>query len=270
VTPAAVEPGFTFHLGTHVCNWIWSDREAFWPWFVSHRTLRRYVTLRRSTAPWALDSGGFTELSMFGRWETTPAEYVAAVRRYRDEIGSLMWAAPQDWMCEPSMLDKTGLTVHEHQQRTVDNLIELRNIAPDLPIIPVLQGWAANDYRRHVAMYADAGIDLFSEPLVGMGTFCRRATYGPIIDLVAELHGDGLRMHGFGLKSDGISRYGWALASADSLAWSFTGRYGGNKCGRPHRAKSCANCRDWAEMWARHATSHHGTHIQPMLPGLSA
>jgi O-acetyl-ADP-ribose deacetylase (regulator of RNase III) len=32
--------------------------------------------------PWALDSGGFTELSLHGRWKATPAAYVAAVRRY--------------------------------------------------------------------------------------------------------------------------------------------------------------------------------------------
>ncbi len=34
--------------------------------------------------------------------------------RYRDEIGCLLWAAPHDWMCEPWITAKTGLTVAEH------------------------------------------------------------------------------------------------------------------------------------------------------------
>jgi len=33
-----------------------------------------------------------------GAGPLTPEQYVAAVRRYRDEIGNLDWAAPQDWM----------------------------------------------------------------------------------------------------------------------------------------------------------------------------
>ena len=44
--------------------------------------------LPRATTWWALDSGGFTELSRYGTWATgpTPAAYAARIRRYRDEI----------------------------------------------------------------------------------------------------------------------------------------------------------------------------------------
>ena len=59
--------------------------------------------------------------------------YAEAVRRYRDEIGQLAFASQQDWMCEPFMLQKTGLTIEEHQRRTVNNFLELQSIAPDLP-----------------------------------------------------------------------------------------------------------------------------------------
>jgi hypothetical protein len=43
-----------------------------------------------------LDSGAFTELSSHGRWDhgPTPAQYVGRIRRYHDDIGSLLWAAP--------------------------------------------------------------------------------------------------------------------------------------------------------------------------------
>ena len=66
-----------FYLGAHQPHWLWTAR---FPLFVSHRQLAR----RRRTAPprscrWALDSGGFTELSLHGRWVTPAADYAAAV-----------------------------------------------------------------------------------------------------------------------------------------------------------------------------------------------
>jgi hypothetical protein len=61
-----------FYLGTHEAHWLW-DAAADFPMFVSHRRLARYVTCRLSTHGWALDSGGFTELSTYGEWRTTPA-----------------------------------------------------------------------------------------------------------------------------------------------------------------------------------------------------
>ncbi len=86
-----------FWLGVHKPAWL--ERTSV-PLMVSHRILHERRTLPRTRGPWVLDSGGFTELSMYGGWWTTPADYVAAARRYADEIGQLAWAAPQDWMCE--------------------------------------------------------------------------------------------------------------------------------------------------------------------------
>jgi len=50
----------------------------------------------RARASWALDSGGFTELSMHGRWLTSPKEYAKRAERYRVEVGRLDFAAVQD------------------------------------------------------------------------------------------------------------------------------------------------------------------------------
>jgi len=107
-----------FYLGAHHPHWL--ERAPF-PLFVSHRQLAARRRLPRAATRWAVDSGGLTELRLHGRWHTSAAEYAAAVRRYRDEIGSLEWAAPQDWMCEPFMLAKTGLTIAVHQAHTVAN-----------------------------------------------------------------------------------------------------------------------------------------------------
>jgi hypothetical protein len=255
-----------FYLGTDDAYWLWDNTPPH-PLFISRRRLERYKNLKPSNTRWALDSGGFTELNMYGEWRTSPHKYVALVQRYANEIGNLDWAAPQDWMCEPSVLAKTGKTVTEHQQLTVNNYLTLKTLSPTLPIIPALQGWQPDDYLRHIEMYDKAGIDLTKAPTVGMGTFCRRANLKPVHNLVYRLWENGLKMHGFGVKQDGLPIMGNYLQSADSLAWSLTARLApGPLCGTQHRAKKCSHCRTWATQWANNINNNIGTAgIQPEL-----
>lgn len=231
-------------LGTHQPSWL---ATAGVPLFVSHRRLAGRRTLPRAIAPFALDSGGFTELSMFGQWQTTPDAYVAAVRRYQQEIGMLLWAAPQDHMCEEAVRLKTGKTVRQHQAATVANFLELRSLAPELPFIPVLQGWCRGDYIQHIDDYDAAGIDLRAEPLVGVGSVCRRQNTISVALLLAELARDEqLSCHAFGVKTRGLDLYGTYLSSSDSLAWSYAGRREPG-CSPTHRSE--ANCLDFAMSW---------------------
>lgn len=234
--------GPLFYLGTHKSHWI---RQLDVPLFVSHRTLAQRRKLPRAVGRWALDSGGFTELSMHGRWKTSTAEYVEAVARYAEDVGGLDWAAPQDWMVEPFILAKTGLSLREHQDRTVENYLSLRGTG--LPFVPVLQGWTVDDYHACADLYESAGVDLAAEPTVGVGSVCRRQNEheaGAIFRTLAER---GLRLHGFGVKLAGLVRYGKHLASADSLAWSFEARYSPPMDGCPHA--SCSNCQRFALRW---------------------
>lgn len=246
--------GAVFYLGTHQPGWL---TKAGVPLFISHRRLAGYRRLPRARAGWALDSGGFSELSMFGAWRTTPADYVAAVERYDRQIGRLEWAAPQDWMCEPFMLAKTGLTVAEHQQRTVANFLELRELwgqrhadcpphrQQSCPFVPVLQGWSLDDYWRCVDLYDRSGVHLADFPRVGLGSVCRRQATGEIGMIVRSL-GQTLPLHGFGCKTTGLARYGRWLASADSMAWSVAGRRT-TGCAPGHRSE--ANCLPYALAW---------------------
>jgi len=247
-----------FYLGTHQPGWL---ATAGVPLFVSDRRLRGYRRLPVAAAPWACDSGGFTELQVYGSWEhgPTPAEYVARVRRYRDEIGQLAWAAPQDWMCEnivihggqigPVRFAGTHLSVAEHQRRTVNNFVELRDRAPELPFVPVVQGWTVADYLRCVDLYDRAGVDLRTAPLVGLGSVCRRQSTGEVGAIITALRSAGVaRLHGFGFKILGLAAHGHLLTSADSMAWSLDARR------RPplpgcagHR--NCANCLRFALQW---------------------
>jgi hypothetical protein len=234
-----------FYLGTDTPNWLRvTDKRLF----VSRRRLTGMKNLPRALGPWALDSGGFTELNMFGRWETSPAEYVADVRRFHEEIGGLEWAAPQDWMCEPMVVAKTGLSVAEHQRRTIENYLDLTARWPDGPFVPVLQGWVQRDYMSHVEQYDKAGIDLSTLPLVGLGTICRRQNTSTAELIVRSLAGLGIKLHGLGFKITGVQHCGDVLASSDSLAWSYAARR--RQIRVPgHSHKCCNHCLEWAMQW---------------------
>lgn len=249
-----------FFLGTHRPNWLALTDV---PLFVSRRRLCDYRTLPRARGAWKLDSGGFSELSMFGHWTVSVAAYVEEVRRFVGQIGGLVWAAAMDWMCEPMILSKTGLTVAEHQARTVANYLDLRERAPDLPWAPVLQGWAMDDYRRHVDQYDRAGVDLRAVPEVGIGSVCRRQHTAPVEDLIRALSRQGLRLHGFGFKVLGLTRLGSVLASADSMAWSFRARREGRPMCGSARHKNCANCLTFALSWRERVLDARAVGDQP-------
>lgn len=285
-----------FLLGTHMPGWL---TKAGVPLFVSDVRLRRYKTLPVAAAPWALDSGGFSELQYHGRWTVTPEQYVARVRRYRDEIGHLLWAAPQDRMCEPPIiyggtygretfvgtrrfldpnldLSQDDL-IRLHLLLTVTNYATLVRLDPTLPWVPVVQGWKIRHYLYCVDLYRDiAGVDLTTMPLVGVGSVCRRQNTREAGEILAALHQRGVtRLHGFGFKLQGLAQHGHLLVSADSLAWSDTARKHHRRAVREdmphglmpgceprpeHPAQNCANCLPYALRWRRIArATAHGT-----------
>lgn len=237
-----------FYLGTHEPAHMGRTDV---PLFLSRRRLYQRRTLPRARGPWALDSGGFSELSMYGEWRTTPEQYAGEVRRFRDEMGGMEWAAIQDWMCEPWITAKTVLSVLEHQRRTIANYLRLMDLAPDLPWAPVLQGWELDDYRRHFEMYDAAGVDLRALPVVGVGSICRRQHTQEAAAILWTLSLYGLRIHAFGLSLGGLQRSARHLASADSMAWSSTARRRPPLPGCTHQ--SCANCLRYALEWRRRA-----------------
>ncbi|GAA4439744.1 hypothetical protein GCM10023170_011670 [Phytohabitans houttuyneae] len=259
----------TFYLGTHEPSWLGREEvpgDACL--FVSHRRLAERGRLPRARMHWALDSGGFSELQLYGEWRTTAKDYVAAVRRYDEEIGNLGWAAPQDWMCEPIIISGgvangvrfagTGLSVEEHQRRTVANFIELTELWGcdwDSPFMPVLQGYHRDDYLRCWDLYAAAGVDLRNFAVVGLGSVCRRQAADEIGEIVRALLAldDELPVHGFGVKLRGLDKYGHLLNTADSMAWSYEARRANPlpECQADPRAnhRNCANCIRYALRW---------------------
>ena len=252
-----IEEGF--YLGTHVVNHVEKTDK---PLFISFRQLKNRKKALKNKGRLAIDSGGFSELSLYGKWTITPQEYVDGLNRLTNEVGlEIDWAAQQDWMCEPFMLEKTGLSITDHQKRTVDNFIQLRKMKCDVHIIPVLQGYSIQDYFNHFEMFEVAGFDLRSEPLVGVGSVCRRQGTDEIAEIMKCLRYKGLKLHGFGVKIQGFKKFSQYLWCADSLAWSFSARRMKEHC-KVHKPNpttlNCANCLLYALEWREKALKGGG------------
>lgn len=236
-----------FYLGTHHPNWLGLVDV---PLCVSRARLHDRHTFPRALGPYFLDSGAYSQLKNNREWTIDAVQYAKEIRRFADEIGMPDAVAPQDWMCEPHMVAKTGKTVREHQRRTVENYLDLRSLEPDLPVIPVLQGYTLAEYEHCAGMYELAGVDLAACPLVGLGSVCRRQNTGEIREIAGMFHGAGFRVHGFGVKTGGFAKYGMCLDSADSMAWSYHAR----RMQRPLLPGctthiNCANCLPYALDW---------------------
>lgn len=237
---------FVFYLGAPEVNWL---EQTDVPLFISHVRLRARKRLPRARGWWCLDSGAYSQLRSHGKFLDSPREYAAKVRRYREEIGNMIWCSPQDWMIEEDAMRKTGLNRDQHQQRTVWSFIEIKSIAPDLPWMPILQP----PYPRCVELYEKAGVNLRDFPNVGVGTVCKRNFRG--VDTIQadlwELHYlYGLELHGFGVETSGLECCKDFFVSTDSQAWSIQARVGGAKASRcvcTH--DKCTNCLPWALEW---------------------
>ncbi|MEU5973667.1 hypothetical protein [Streptomyces sp. NPDC047315] len=266
--PATDSPGMRFYLTTHKKHWL---RETPVDLFLKSEHLAASVKPLRAIGRYAVDSGGFMELKDKGAWTRPPRQYVQDLRRIWEHVGPYDWAAQQDWMCEEAIIHGgtfngqhfvgTHLSVAEHQRRTVANFLELRSLAPELRIAPVLQGRSIPEYERCVELFENAGVDLRREPVVGLGSVCRLQSTREGAAIVTAMAAHGFRLHGFGFKTLGLSRVGHLLASADSAAWSTHARH------RPplpdHTHKNCANCIDYALMWRNRVINS----LPPQDPG---
>lgn len=215
------------------------------PYFVSVSRLMYLNFKKPLLGDWMLDSGGFTEIMKHGRYIYSADDYLKQIERYNPPI-----AFSQDWMCEPVILKHTKKTVQEHLDLTVENYLYLR--ARSEKVMPVLQGRMLQDYLTCIEAYQSAGVNLEEQPVVGVGTLCRRTKDKHIEMIIRAIKSKipNARLHGFGLKTTAFrSQYVVdKLYSADSMAWCYSGRR--INCGCPGcHLKACTNCVIWALTW---------------------
>lgn len=212
---------FRFFVGLHQP----SDARHFESAFISVNRLRN----RKGpfeVGDWIMDSGAFTEISTHGTYRHDVSEYAGQILRW-SKNGRLLAAVAQDWMCEPWIVSRTGLTVLRHQQLTVERYdLLVKHDTGGVYIMPVLQGYEPSDYIRHLEMYSDR---IAFGAWVGVGSICKRngdpRAVASVLFAIKKFRPD-LRLHGFGLKAtalgDPLIRS--MLFTADSMAWSFAAR----------------------------------------------
>ena len=210
-----------FYTGVHMVTLAsYVDRA-----FISVNILRRKN--RQSyfeVGEWLMDSGAFTEIKDYGNFRYPVQEYAEWINRFAD-CGKLEMAVAQDYMCEPYMLKRTGLTITGHQRLTIERYDSLLPLSI-IPIMPVLQGYEPSEYVQHLEMYGDR---LSQGMRVGVGSVCKRnknpQAIANVLEAIKKKRPD-LRLHGFGLKTTAL-KDAYILSmlySADSMAWSMAAR----------------------------------------------
>jgi hypothetical protein len=96
-------------------------------------------------------------------------------------------------------------------------------------------------------MYESAGIDLRALPAVGVGSICRRQGTIEAVEILGRLSAVSDHLHAFGMKITGIKNAAHSVATADSMAWSFSARREQPLPGHTHL--NCANCLEYALGW---------------------
>lgn len=220
-----------FFLGLHQPS---DAQRVSFPAFVSVNRLRDRVS-DFQVGDWIMDSGAFTELSTHGHYRHDVSEYAEQVNRWA-RCGNMLAAVAQDYMCEPFIVEKTGLSVAEHQIRTLQRYMALTAMTPHY-VMPVIQGFSLADYTRHIDQYRGL---LQQGAWAGVGSVCKRNGDPSQIEYILrgiKAKRPDLRLHGFGLKTLALARPAIfnMLHSADSMAWSYAAR----KQGR--------NANDWRE-----------------------
>ena len=101
--------------------------------------------LRRRKGPfevhdWMMDSGAFAQILEHGGYPNPPETYAAEIIRWSTN-GNLLCAVSEDYVVEPATLVRTGLTVADHQELTIERYDAIRAaVPPRIHILPVLQG----------------------------------------------------------------------------------------------------------------------------------
>lgn len=231
----------TYYTGVGHPNHL---RESPVPLFISATTLVRYPSrsfgqgdthpVQTFGVPWAGDSGAYAAL-MLGTdhsghpWSESPDVYGSMWVRFAEHIshGSEHlfpdFIGIQDWPCEAGVRARTGMTVRQHQELTLESYLFLAEEFPFLPWLRTLQGQHPRDYVEHLRMYEAAGVEMAGHK-VGIGSICRQGSQRVVAAILGTLAPFGMRMHGFGASINALRLAGHLLDSSDSQAWSSTAR----------------------------------------------
>lgn len=202
-----------------------------------------------------LDSAGFWAQAAWGGFPWTVQQYIYGLcARYPFERFSSLD------LCVEAEVAHDRDEVRERISKTIALNKECRIMSNDLGIadrlMHVIQGSTADDYLR--CFDAMAGM-IGDEAVIGVGSMCRRKSKGEdgiisIVDALDRRLPPGIRLHLFGLKSDGaesVAMLDHRVASIDSQAYGVRARRIANekRAEDPNFSKSNAFVASIMENW---------------------
>lgn len=250
-----------FYIGVNQYQQLsWVEKHFIYSYQLARR--RKHPWMVPDRLNWIMDSGSFSELKMNGKYTFTPQEYFNTIEHWQPDIFVNM-----DYMCEPNQLEKTGMTVDQHQLLSLENQIQLKELLEDswmnghVELMGVIQGWTPLDYEDHIQLLKDHDMIM---PYMGIGSVCRRGDTNQILKVIKTVSKQlpNTKLHGFGVKTDILSNPlpHMVLDSVDSQAWCMAGNYGENaeymkKCLHhewkrcPKNTEDCRNCGRFMNTW---------------------
>lgn len=173
---------------------------------------------------WIMDSGAFARIVRHVP-HMPDREYAALVRRW-SKCGFLQAAVCQEYPCVPETMQASGMTIAQHQALTTRAYLDLRELVPDVYVMPVLQGWVPVDFGEHLR---ELSPHLDEGAWVAIGSVFKRQgkpqVIATVLDIIEEQRPD-LRLHGVGVRLTALREGHIArrLHSVDSLPWALGGR----------------------------------------------
>ncbi len=173
----------------------------------------RRLDLRSKSQSW-VDSGAFQIIKARGYFPFGDGLYASWVGAMGPKFFTQL-----DWPCEPAVLAKTGLSVEEHQRRSLQSANTLASSeVGDAVLVPTIQGWTVEQYLAAAENLEKIGL---WRSYMAIGSVCRRNQAAAVVAVITALRefSPNTRYHGFGVKSSPkILKLIW---SCDSFAWRF-------------------------------------------------
>lgn len=186
---------------------------------------RKRFKIRRPPADWVksivIDSGGFTAAKRWGQYPWSYAQYADWIRESSRDV-DLDFCAVMDYACEPTVNRDILATNQARIEATIKNEARLKEVAPDLPWLPVLQG--DNLTERAYDLERRRELGQLPTDYAGIGSVCGRGRNGAVETVrFYAWQLPGVKFHGFGMHIQALddNETYFALKSWDSYGWTW-------------------------------------------------
>ena len=209
----------------------WIAKRLERPCMISANTFRGHLLCGENET--LIDSGAFTTIFKHGGYPPGKlVEYAKLALRLTSANKNIIGFVSQDYMCLPDALNRTGLTLEEHQRYTLYRYKALQKLLPNIYVMPVLQGSTPQDYINHVRMYGDI---LKNKAWVGVGSLIKLNKNPKGLTAVLQAiknERPELLLHGFGIKTTALKsqKIQELLYSSDSYSWQYGDWKKGKRC----------------------------------------